>query len=266
MTNSNISVIPYDISSQIIYPENFSILKKYWDNQMICIGTLELGGDNSSTELIIRNVAMLAKSFGLWNDSVSDEDICYDTRELIESMLIDIVLEKKLNMQLDSLAHILIEMESNIVCPSIGIRKWFTVQSSVILGGVFGYYDSNLYFPSHVGGEMIIIGGPQLRWMGKTFVYMQGIGANIYFILAKMAFHSALFPFINDYLPNAIINFAYEMKVDFILVNPIGIQKSVLLKKGFKAIESINVDIAFTSECLPASAGVTYETVYYELL
>lgn len=202
--------------------------------------------------------------------------IPFDYEEItfyILDMIQNTEIRDKLYSIWDTLIHINQEMEHNTrkIISKHCIMHWLTLESPLmILGGIFTYYDPDTTVPYDAN-----INNTKMYWGGKNFVYMQGIGANIYLILAKMISDYIGYDnpwskvYINDYLPQAVIDFTSSLGINLIFVNPIGIQKHALLSRGFQAItDTRDAHIIFDDSCLPPSAGeqgIYRETLYYEI-
>lgn len=110
-----------------------------------------------------------------------------------------------------------------------------------ILGGVFVYDGPHFILNDHMEIEFIKDQYPvQIDIIGMRYIYMQGIFSSIDLMLAKLGCPNL--PKINDYIPQAVINYAIQHNIDMIFVSPIGIQAKALYTRGFHYMKVITSD------------------------
>lgn len=232
--------------------------------------------DNFPDSDMIELIIMMGKYFGVME--------CGDDALVVNALMVAWEGSEYLRLmkQLRDLNHVRMEIKINSESGLRGycINRWLVLHIEdmfpnvidSILGSVFVYYDPNFYFPLEFNGRDIIIQVDTsiVNWSGKRFVRMQGIGANIILLLAKMIFKSHALPRINDYLPQAAINFAQDAGADLIFVDPIGVQADALARHGFQRITSINTkEVEFPPGCFTGNgdfeSNIGLNTMVYQL-
>lgn len=176
----------------------------------------------------------LAHMFGL-----SSEDVINRVRGFNKNKL--------MLKHLKALDFIIREMELNVErdVPEGCNDTWMCLrigEAGPILGTIFTYHDPEYLWPREADGRALIMEVDdgdgnyiQTDFADKTFVIMQGINSNLDLIILKMLYSSEVtFPLINDYLPEAVIEYAREEGAGMVFVIPIGMQEDALIRRGFR--------------------------------